>query len=412
MKILFVLPEIPSQKEFFSTFDIDLRWRRFVDRLIGGLEEEVSGAGGDLFLLTGATVGKIETYLETNHFDGLITTLNHDASDASQLAGLYARLPVVGTLGAWVPPGIPYVGLDDLEAVRQLTRHLEAEAFVNPVFLSSSWTPSPAYLRRKEAFFSSLHESRRGRALEDSFLMPESEALRRIEKEAGLAGALDFWWKRTDGRVDSLLCFSDGMARAVLDWTSARGLRVPEDLGVVGIDGAYLDSSLYAGLTTVKMDFRGLGRACFRILKEQNNKTAHGLSPVRRIKGDLIIRRSSLKKSLRLRDVEANFLEGARAYAADHFSDEDPIGDAAKRAGLSRAHFRRKFGTLAGEPYPSFIARLRLSAAAEALRTGGKSITDIATGAGFRNLGHFNQLFKKRFGMSPREFRGGNKGPA
>jgi len=58
-------------------------------------------------------------------------------------------------------------------------------------------------------------------------------------------------------RPTAILCFSDLMARGVIDGARARGLAVPEDLTVVGFD----DDPLAGGLTTVRQDLGTKGRA-------------------------------------------------------------------------------------------------------------------------------------------------------
>ena len=48
---------------------------------------------------------------------------------------------------------------------------------------------------------------------------------------------------------------------------------------------------------------------------------------------------------------------------------------------------------------------LRLNLAAELLRITDATVLDIAGRVGFDNLSYFNRLFKRRYGMTPREYR-------
>jgi len=61
-------------------------------------------------------------------------------------------------------------------------------------------------------------------------------------------------------RPTAVLCFSDAIAAAVLREAEDRGLRVPQDLSVVGFDDNPLARRLRPALTTVRQDSREKGR--------------------------------------------------------------------------------------------------------------------------------------------------------
>jgi len=63
--------------------------------------------------------------------------------------------------------------------------------------------------------------------------------------------------------------------------------------------------------------------------------------------------------------------------------------------------FRAAFGTSMGE----FARRVRFEWARAALRGGHASLSDIALAAGYSDQAHFCHDFRKRSGMSPRQFR-------
>ena len=47
----------------------------------------------------------------------------------------------------------------------------------------------------------------------------------------------------------------------------------------------------------------------------------------------------------------------------------------------------------------------RMEIAAGKLLSGVESVTDIALDTGFHNISYFNRVFKKKFGMTPKEYR-------
>ncbi len=62
-------------------------------------------------------------------------------------------------------------------------------------------------------------------------------------------------------RPTAILCFSDVMAYRVVRAAEELGLRVPEDLSVVGFDDSPLARRMRPALTTVRQDVSGKGRA-------------------------------------------------------------------------------------------------------------------------------------------------------
>ena len=63
--------------------------------------------------------------------------------------------------------------------------------------------------------------------------------------------------------------------------------------------------------------------------------------------------------------------------------------------------FRQEMGTTPSK----YLANLRLQTAADILRTGnGKSVTEVSRMCGYQDPLYFSRMFKKKFGLSPREY--------
>jgi DNA-binding LacI/PurR family transcriptional regulator len=67
-------------------------------------------------------------------------------------------------------------------------------------------------------------------------------------------------------RPDAVVCFSDAMAAALSAAAQSAGLKVPEDMSIVGFDDSRLASAVTPPLTTVRQDFVAKGRAAARAL--------------------------------------------------------------------------------------------------------------------------------------------------
>jgi LacI family transcriptional regulator len=73
---------------------------------------------------------------------------------------------------------------------------------------------------------------------------------------------------RADELPDAIVCANDQMAIGVLQAFAKAGVRVPEQVAVVGFDDIFPGSLYDPPLTTVHQPMRGLGeRACTRLLE-------------------------------------------------------------------------------------------------------------------------------------------------
>lgn len=88
-----------------------------------------------------------------------------------------------------------------------------------------------------------------------------------------------------------------------------------------------------------------------------------------------------------------------------HLSDSDyGVEVMCEEVGISRAHLHRKMKDLTGIPVSEFIRNVRLEQAARLLKEQKVNITQVAYSVGFSSLGYFSTVFRKHFGMSPRDF--------
>lgn len=92
-------------------------------------------------------------------------------------------------------------------------------------------------------------------------------------------------------------------------------------------------------------------------------------------------------------------------YTEEHFSEPMSISDMAELTGYSEAHFMRFFKAYMGRTFTAWLNDYRLSMAARLLGLAQDSVLEIAQQSGFGNLSYFNRLFRKKYGMTPREFR-------
>jgi AraC-like DNA-binding protein len=81
------------------------------------------------------------------------------------------------------------------------------------------------------------------------------------------------------------------------------------------------------------------------------------------------------------------------------------IDELARRAGLSRFHFQRRYKEAFGLTPLEDITQLRIARAKTLLATDSASITDVCLEVGYSSLGSFSTLFAERAGCPPSAWR-------
>ncbi len=81
------------------------------------------------------------------------------------------------------------------------------------------------------------------------------------------------------------------------------------------------------------------------------------------------------------------------------------IKEMAEFSGFSESHFMKFFKNHMGVPFVNYLNDYRLTLAARALAEGQEDVLTVAMDVGFSNVSYFNRLFKKKFRMTPLEYR-------
>jgi AraC-like DNA-binding protein len=92
-------------------------------------------------------------------------------------------------------------------------------------------------------------------------------------------------------------------------------------------------------------------------------------------------------------------------FVQTHFSDPITVRDAASLIDYSDAHFMRVFRRETGVTFVEYLTDYRLRYASYLLREQPDSIGAIASMCGFDNFSYFIRRFRRKYGMSPREYR-------
>ena len=108
---------------------------------------------------------------------------------------------------------------------------------------------------------------------------------------------------------------------------------------------------------------------------------------------------------VKIKSPDEKLLDRVMATINAHLDDSDlSIDMIADEVGISRVHLHRKMKELTGQTPHDFIRNIRLKRAAYLLTGQGVNVTEVMYACGFSNSASFSTVFKKFYGVSPREY--------
>ena len=135
------------------------------------------------------------------------------------------------------------------------------------------------------------------------------------------------------------------------------------------------------------------------------------------LKGDTIMAQSILLKLIYMLYEEAkrqpfaiksgngeDAVENVIHYIKSNLASELTLAKVAKFARFSPIHFHNRFKAATGKTLREFVEGERISRAANLLVETGLTLSEIAYECGFSSQAYFSYAFKKRMGVTPRQY--------
>lgn len=223
--------------------------------LLAGIETTARSLGYGLLIYTSGVDSisgeKIRHILDENNTDGLVVYVNSlDEQELTRLNRI--GFPVV--LLHHTPPknlSIPYITFHNKRASQEIVDHLIEVHGYRRI----------AWLRGPEGHEdSALREMGYRKSLNDHSIPLDPELVgyggfnyRDARETVGL-------WLDQQKKIDAIFAGADEAAFGAISAIWDAGLRVPEDIAVVGFDDIDLGRHLFPPLTTIRADFEGAGR--------------------------------------------------------------------------------------------------------------------------------------------------------
>nr|WP_281179557.1 LacI family DNA-binding transcriptional regulator [Micromonospora rosaria] len=226
---------------------------------LGAIAEELGPTGLALTLLTSSDDGAVIPARDVA-IDGALVYSCDPTSTAVQYLSR-RRLPLV-YIDQDPVEGIPAVNVDDRSGARAAAQHLIDLGHRRVGLLLSGLHGTHGLVTPEELTVDGHASKQRLLGWRDALdaagitpLMARQGGANLEQAKAGARLLLD----RPD-RPTALLCFSDAVAHGVLQAAEDLGIRVPDELSVVGFDDNPLAAQLRPALTTVRQDVQAKGR--------------------------------------------------------------------------------------------------------------------------------------------------------
>lgn len=222
-----------------------------------GMEEAARTAGFSVGIsVLERSSGQADIALRLNRPGEAVMVIAFDDAGVRALRALPADVPVTAAVERRPDdgPDDPWqIWLDDRAAAAHATRYLLGlgHQTVHYVAIPSSTSALP---QRTQGWQDALRAA--GRPLPEP--LPGGWSPR--------SGYLAVRSLLADRSVTAILCGNDDLALGVMRAAREAGRDIPGDLSVVGFDDSPPSAYLNPSLTTVRLDFEGLGRACFGLL--------------------------------------------------------------------------------------------------------------------------------------------------
>jgi LacI family transcriptional regulator len=199
----------------------------------------------------------------------------------------------------------------------------------------------------------------------------------------------------------AIMCDDDRRALELLRAADRLGLKVPEDVAIIGCDNHAVELGMARiPLSSVQIDFRSIGYRAAELLQEiMSGKTAPS-EPIKVPPRGVVARRSTATFV-----TDEPGITAAVLHLREHFHTPLRVEQLARIAGVSTRVFETQFRRYVGCSAREAIHRARLGCAARLLRDSDLKLDAIAVESGFGSGKYLSAAFTKVYGLGPSVWR-------
>jgi LacI family transcriptional regulator len=342
-------------------------------------------------------------WLTSRPCDGIIARIE---SEALLRTIRRLRLPTVDVRALHVSAGIPAITVDQQITAQMAADHLLERGFSHVGFCGLAGVDYST--QRRDHFVAYLRRNGRAPLVYEGTAVPGArDTTQREARAAQYEGELRAWLIGLPKPVGIMAC-NDIRGRQVLSACRAAGLKVPDDVAVVGVDNDEVLCELAdPPLSSVVPATDRIGYEAAALLERLMRGKPAPARPRFIAPLTVVTRRSSHVLAVADREV-VTALRFIREHASDGINVEDVLDhlSASEHCSLvSRSTLDRRFGQLLGRSPKDEILRVRVARVRQLLLETDHTLAQIARLTGMEHTEYLNVLFKAQTGETPGTFR-------
>lgn len=363
------------------------------DEVIGILRHKQAEPDWDIHILSSSELMPLLRSKQSTEISGLITSCLLD----DELTAILPNVPFPCVLfeaskkkvSGWKTK-ISLVKSDNEEIGRLGARHfLSLGHFASYAFVKSK-LPHEWSSERAAAFQSVL-----AAAKTPTRIFPPKSAPSAIDDPKALQR-----WLKALPKPAAVMAAYDGRAVEVLNACKTIGVRVPDQVAILGVDNdALYCENVTPMLSSIQQNCEKEGLLAARELSKllKSRKRAKNIRVTKVPPSKLIERESTVptKPSVVL-------VERALSYIRDNACSGIHVKDVSDHLGISRRLLDLRFREATGGTVSEEINRTRFVAVEKAIKNGETSARKIALQCGFRNVKYLQNLYTRKYGRSIR----------
>lgn len=319
--------------------------------------------------------------------DGIIARIEN-----AETARVIERLaiPAIDISAGRLLPGVPYVETNDAEIAQLAARHFLDNGFQHLAYCGDRrfrWSEN------RQHFFQNALAARR----QTVHVFPES--VRATASTEDTLSRIGDWLVGLPKPVAVFACY-DARGRQVIDECHRVGLRIPDDVAVLGVDDDELLCSLMnPPLSSIIPDARGAGRLAGELL---DRLIDGGRVPMENLLTPLGV---AVRRSTDVLAVDDPLIAASVAFIRANVHRGIKPEDVVAAVGSTRKMLDQAFVRRLDRTIHEAILQVQFRLVEQLLHETDLKLAAIATRCGFRHPEYMTVAFTKRYGLSPSEWR-------